>query len=184
MTPCATKGKEEDRGLFVVSAKPDGSVQLGETLWTGTTEMVECIKGEVPKQKLPAWNGPHVATLWVLSAPGKPPFKPLDPPADFVQKEKDLIQKAVAGDREVGPMAACAARAGISQDSFAGARLRYYVFPSGKVVAVSPTGNEMEGKEAAFMECAAELIREWSFAPFSDQTFLVSDVNFTYGIRR
>ena len=63
LRPCAAQLAPDDRGLFVVLGKPDGSVDLGPLQWLGSAASQKCITDEAVKARLPAYSGPTVTWL-------------------------------------------------------------------------------------------------------------------------
>lgn len=187
LTPCKSKGKPEDHGLILVTAKADGSLSLGAMQWMGSEDMKSCIAAEAPKAHLPPWNGPQVTWIWAIGTKEAPAPQPLaDQPASYKERLGDHIQRAQAkvngaADASSGPLAACAQRS-LAPEAFAQVTLRMFIFPDGKVVGATPIANEGEGRDAAYMDCVAESVREWTFDAFPAPGFTTVDVPLRLGI--
>lgn len=182
MKACATKGKIDDRGVLVVSAKPDGSLSVGPMQWLGSAEMKQCLETEIPKARLPPFAGPTVTWLWSLGSAQVPAPGRFDEPSSYKDKLQEHVRSThgAGNDTSSGPLSACAMRS-LGPEVYALVKLRLFVFPEGKVVGVTPIGNEGEGKDVAYMECVMDLVRDWTFPSFPGPTFTSMDVELRFG---
>jgi hypothetical protein len=184
---CAQKGQAKDNGLIMVTAAPDGSLTVGEMLWSGSEEMKSCLKTEIPRSRLPAWSGPSVTWIWSVGTKEAPPPKALDEaPASYKEKQGEHVLRAqgnagMGSDVSTGPLSACASRS-FSQESYALLTTRLFIFPSGKVVGTTPISNDGEGRDAAYMDCVGEMVRGWDFPSFPGPAFTTLDVTLKYGV--
>lgn len=184
MKPCASKGTATDRGIFVVTAKPDGSISVGPAQWLGSPEVKQCLDTEIPKAKLPAWTGPTVSWLWNIGTKENPAPRPLpEMPADYDQKQQDYVRRTQGSgnDTSVGPLSACAMTS-IGQEAYGVVKVRLFIYPDGKVAGATPIGNDAEGKDAGFTDCVVNLTREWTFPAFPGPAFTSLDVTLRFGV--
>jgi hypothetical protein len=187
LTPCKAKGKPEDHGLIVVTAKADGSIGIGAMQWLGSEEMKACILAEAPKARLQPWSGPQVTWIWAIGTKDSPAPKPLaEAPLSYKERLGDHMQRmqarvAGAADPSSGPMAACAQRS-LAPEAFALVHLRLFIFPDGKVVGATPLANDGEGRDAAYTDCLVDSVREWTFDGFQAPGFTTLDVPLKLGI--
>lgn len=187
LKPCATKGTPKDHGLFLVTAKADGKLSIGATQWLGSDELKACMVDAIGKAQLPPWTGPSVTWLWPVGTNEAPAPKPLDePPVSYKQKQMEHVQRAqgnngMGSDTSVGPLSACAQRS-IAMESYALVTMKLFIFPDGKVAGSTPVANEGEGKDAAYMDCLADVVREWTFDPFQGPAFTTLDVALKFGV--
>lgn len=183
--PCSGKGKPDDSGVIVVSARADGSLSQGAVQWHGGDEVKQCLATELAKTRLPPWPGPTVTWLWSVSSATHPAPGPTVEPADLKTRLDELIRQAqgntgMGSDASVGPLSACAQRT-LPPDVYARVMVRAFIFPDGKVVGATPVGGDGE-RDAGYMDCVVELVRGWQFSPLPGPGFFVLDVPLKYGI--
>ncbi len=189
LKPCATpgKGKPEDSGLVLVTAKPDGSLTVSGIQWQGSDEMKQCILAETPKSHLPAWKGPQVTWIWALGTKDHPPPKPLESlPKSYQEKVTEYTRQAqgnagLGNDASSGPLAACA-RDTLPPDSYALVGLKLFLFPDGKVAGVTAISAEADGKDSAFLDCVSGIPKDWTFEAFQGPAFTTLDVPLKHGV--
>lgn len=183
MKACSDKGKAEDRGVFIVVAKPDGSLSLGPAQWLGSAEMKQCLETEIPKARLPAWTGPTVTWLWSLGSKENPAPGPVPAPQSYDEKQQEQVRRTqgAGNDTTTGPLSACAMRS-LGPEAYAVVKLKLFIYPDGKVVGVTPIGNDAEGKDAAYMDCVVDLVKEWTFPPFQGPAFTTMDIQLRFGV--
>ncbi|MCS6912749.1 MAG: hypothetical protein RMK29_18135 [Myxococcales bacterium] len=187
LEPCKAKGKPQDHGIIMVTARPDGSLRIGEMQWLGSDEMRQCIQTEAPKARLAAWPGPSVTWIWAVGTKESPaPTALSEPPASYRERVMEHVQRAQAriggaADASSGPLAACAQRT-LPPEAYALVTYKLFIFPQGKVVGVTPLASEGDGRDPAYMDCVAETVREWTFDPFSGPGFTTLDVPLKYGV--
>jgi hypothetical protein len=184
LRPCAAQLVPDDRGLFVVLGKPDGSVDLGPLQWLGSAASQKCITDEAVKARLPPYNGPTVTWLWSIGSASHPAPGPLQPPATYPVRLTEQTQALQGGSSAVAPqssLAACPLRSP-APDAFASVVARLFVFPDGRVAGATPIAAAYEGQEAAFLDCAMDLVRGWRFPPFTGPGLVVVDAPLRRGI--
>lgn len=159
--PCAERARPEDRGVFVVSARSDGTVALGSFQWLGPADRLGCLLDGVARVRLPGWHGPSVSWLWSVGSVSAPAPGLLMPPPEARARLAALAGGAAPA------LAACGAGS-------ARTVLRLFVFPDGRVVGVTPVG--IQGASAEQVECLAEPLRRVSFPPFAAPGFLALDL--------
>jgi hypothetical protein len=186
LLPCAAKLAADERGVFVVLGKPDGSLDLGPLQWLGNAASQKCITEEAVKARLPAYNGPTVTWLWSVGSAAHPAPGPLTAPAGYPDHLATQT-RAVQGQGSVGvplaqsPLAACPLR-NPAPDAFASLVARLFVFPDGRVAGATPIATAYDGQDAAFLDCAMELVRAWRFPAFTGPGFVVVDAPLRRGI--
>lgn len=164
--PCAERARPEDRGVFLVSARPDGTVALGSFQWLGPAERLSCLLDGVARVRLPAWGGPSVSWPWSVGSKSAPAPGLLMPPPEARAHLAALVGGAAPA------FAAC----GVGS---ARVVLRLFVFPDGRVAGVTPVG--LFGASAEQVECLADPLRRASFPPFAAPGFLALDVTLPPG---
>ncbi len=187
LKPCEQKGKPEDSGMVLVTAKPDGSLSVTGSQWQGSDEMKQCIVEQTPKAHLAAWKGPMVTWIWALGTKDHPPPQPLSAsPPSYKQKLGEYTMKAqgnsgMGNDASSGPLAACA-RDNLPPDAFAQVALKLFIFPDGKVAGATPISVDGDGKDAGFIDCVSGIPKDWTFEGFPGPAFTTVDVPLRYGV--
>ena len=185
LRPCADKLSPDDRGLFVVLGKPDGSVDLGPLQWLGNAASQKCITDEAVKSRLVPYNGPTVTWLWSIGSAAHPAPGPLQAPAGYPARLAEQTQATQgagsSGAAPQGSLAGCPLRSP-SPDAFASVVARLFVFPDGRVAGATPIAAAADGQEPVFLECAMDLVRGWRFPPFTGPGLVVIDAPLRRGI--
>ena len=178
---CSAKGKPEDHGVFAVSAKPSGELSIDAAEWSGSQEMRACVEAQAKSTRLPAWSGGTLGALWTVGTKDHPAPGPLaDDPPRFRSELQDQTSRT-QGTPELGPLLSCAQR-NLPNDAYAKVQYRIFVFPEGKVAAVSPISVDGEGRDAGFQDCLRDLIKAWTFTPFSGPGYVAVQVTFKKGL--
>lgn len=164
--PCAEAARPEDHGVFLVSARADGTVALGSFQWLGPAARLGCLLDGVARVRLPAWSGPSVSWLWSVGSRSAPAPGLLVPPPEARARLAALVGGAAPA------LAACGAGS-------ARVVLRLFVFPDGRVAGVTPVG--LAGVSAEQVDCLAEPLRRASFPAFATPGFLALDVTLPPG---
>jgi hypothetical protein len=185
LRPCAAQLAADDRGVFVVLGKPDGSVDLGQQQWIGSADSQKCITDEAVKARLTPYNGPTVTWLWSVGSAAHPAPGPLQAPAGYAERlaEQTYVLQGQGSMTIAAPqtLAACPLRSP-APDAYASLVARLFIFPGGRVAGVTPIAAGFEGQETAFLECAMDLVRSWQFPSFNGPGLIVVDAPLHRGI--